>query len=168
MVQIGDSALAPVFNVLQRPNEWDRQIEADTGLTEIGKFRRDFWAHLANRRPEAPNLRPGHAGSYVRHWVEETDLYVIQYLSSNSVGVYLVGNVNESAGTVQPKVERYRSALKDALGCDLWDQNNRWWCGTRIDINSSDRGNWDRMADWLDEQRQGYERVLRSSPALTE
>ena len=42
VVRIGDSPLAPVFEVLERPNDWDRRVQ-DTAqtreLTKLGQFR---------------------------------------------------------------------------------------------------------------------------------
>lgn len=59
VVRIGNSQLAPVFNVLERPNEWNRKVKntASSGLTEVGKFRHDFWKHFAARHPDAPGVR---------------------------------------------------------------------------------------------------------------
>ena len=89
VVRIGDSPLAPVFEVLERPNDWDRRVQ-DTvqygELTELGKFRRDFWAHVSKRHPgEAP---AGYARSNVYHRVEEAGRRVCQYVAADSVGVY--------------------------------------------------------------------------------
>ena len=160
VVQIGNSALAPVFQVLERPNEWDRQIEADSGLTELGRFRRDFWAHFANRRPNSPGLKPGYATSYVPHRANEADLHVTQYLAQDRVGVYITGNRNETEADVRPRIEPFRSALQVALvDEELRDANNHW-CATHLMVDSTDRGNWDKMVDWLDDRRQVYERVL--------
>ena len=160
VVQIGNSALAPVFHVLERPNEWDRQIEADSGLTELGRFRRDFWAHFANRRPDSLGLRPGYANSYVPHQASEAGLHVTQYLAQDRVGVYITGNRNETEADVRPRIEPFRSALQDALADEELRSSNNHWCATRLMVDSTDRGNWDKMVDWLDDRRQVYERVL--------
>lgn len=52
----------------------------------------------------------------------------------------------------------------------MLDDNVEWqaWGPSFLKTDSRDRGNWDRMADWLHERRQLYERALReagSSPA---
>ena len=41
VVRIGDSPLAPVFEVIERPNEWDRKVGAITrsgSLSPLGQF----------------------------------------------------------------------------------------------------------------------------------
>lgn len=161
VVQIGASPLAPVFHVLERPNEWDRQIEADSGLTELGRFRRDFWAHFASRRPDALRLRLGYANSYVPHRSNEADLHVTQYLAQDRVGVYITGNRNETEADVRPRIEPFRSALKVALSDEELRSSNNHWCATHLLVDSTDRRNWDKMVDWLDDRRQVYERILR-------
>ena len=162
LVQIEDSPLAPVFTVLERPNAWLRP----SGLSESGRLHRDFWEHLSARRPDAPK-RSGYANSYMRHLVQEAKLNVTQYLTQSSAGVALQGVSGDMQENVQPKVERFRKALQHEFEGDRWDDGS-FLCGTNIKVDSRDRNNWDRMADWLDDTRQTYERVLRSSLAPTD
>ena len=167
VVRIGDSPLAPVFDVVERPNEWDRQVQQvsrEGELSKIGQFRRDFWAHFASRLPGAPGLRPGYADSNVRHRVDQADVYIAQYLASGDVGIYLVGNRNETLADASPRIDPYvpalRATLDDPSFRNVTSGGHR--CCTWLTIDSHDRGNWDQMVDWLDERRQTYERVLRS------
>ena len=41
--QIDDSAMAPHFNVVERPNEWARSIQVIEGLSETKKLQFEFW-----------------------------------------------------------------------------------------------------------------------------
>ena len=166
VVQIGDSQLAPVLNVLERPNEWERQVERVSGLSEIGKFRRDFWTHFSSRRPDSPRLSPGYMGSNVWHWIAEAELHVVQYLAQNSVGVYLRGAWGTTRPStwaqIKPYVEVLEGNIREAAPeADYAQDRGNQWCVTTLWVDSRDPSNWDQMADWLDEQRQVYERVLR-------
>ena len=165
VVRIEHSPLAPVFDVVERPNEWDRQVQDASRvgeLSEIGRFRRDFWAHLAARRPHAPGLRPGYASSNVWHSVDETQLWVVQFLAYNRVGVYLIGSSKEETrADVQARIEPFRGALGDALDGSRLRDGTDHWCISDFRVDSHDRSNWDRMVDWLDDRRQTYERVFR-------
>jgi len=109
VVRIGDSRRAPVFEILERPNEWERQAQ-NAGhhgeLSELAQFRRDFWAHYATRISDAPGLRPGYAGSNVWHRLDEVDVTMVQYLSKSSVGIYLI-NWGERMEDVAPRIEPY-------------------------------------------------------------
>lgn len=165
-VQIGDSLPAPVFEVLERPNEWDRQVMKTTerGLSEIGEFRRDFWEHYANRKPNAPLMRAGLALSNNTLWIEAAELHVSQYLAKDRVGVYIMGQWGEPMEDYAPRVEPYLEPLRKAFQGKTLMQTSKHMCVLRFPIDSRDGANWDRMADWLDETRQTYERVLQSSP----
>lgn len=165
VVRIGSSMPAPVFEVLERPNEWDREVQTtQEGLTELGRFRQEFWAHMAGQLPDAPGLRPGYAASYVSHPVKEIDVRVTQYLASDGVGVYINGRRGESVEDFRPRVEPYLQALTQALEVDALGE----YYTTRLNVDTRDRGNWDRMVDWLDERRRIYERVLQAEFASTE
>ncbi|MDE2903634.1 MAG: hypothetical protein OXP73_11475 [Chloroflexota bacterium] len=172
VVQIGDSQLAPVLNVLERPNEWDRQVERVSGLSDIAKFRRDFWTHFVSRRPDSPRLSPGYMGSNVWHWIEEAELYVVQYLAQNSVGVYLRGAWGTTKASTWPQLDPYvellEKRLREAEAEDGYVRDSgHHWCVTTLRVDSRDTDNWDQMADWLDKRRHVYEVVLRadSGPA---
>lgn len=164
VVRIGGSPLAPVFEVLERPNEWDRQVQQTSqqgGLSDRGRFRRDFWAHFSSRVPEAPGLRPRYAGSNVWHPIEEIKVNVVQFLAADRVGVYLIGNWGEPMVDAHDRVEPYAARLRKVLLDDVLTDSEHHRCLTELNIDSSDRSNWDRMADWLDDRRRTYERILR-------
>ncbi len=73
VVQIGDSQLAPVFEIVEQPNEWDRRIHAvareSSELSELGLFRREFWEYFFRNYPGEIELRKNHAASWVAHEV---------------------------------------------------------------------------------------------------
>lgn len=165
VVQIGKSQLAPVFNVLENPNKWNRQVKNAAGLTEVGKFRQDFWAHYAARHPDAPGVRAGYASSNIWHKLEEANLCVVQVLEQKSAGVYLIGSRwGRTHEDIWPRVERYVGELSRALADEplSYGKDHYYQCLTEFEIDSRDRGNWDRMADWLDDRRRTYEHVLCS------
>lgn len=164
VVRIGDSQLAPVFDVIERPNEWDRTVGAitrDGSLSPVGQFRRDFWAHFAKVLPDAPGPRPGYAASNVYYRVEPADLYISQYIAQREVGVYLSGKNGTRDDEVRDKIRLYKDALAKELGETA--KGSHSWTGLHIDSN--DRHNWDEMAQWLEDRRVIYERALLNGPA---
>jgi len=156
---------APVFDVIERPNEWDRtvgEITRSSSLSSVGQFRRDFWAHHAKVLPDAPGPRSGYAASNVDYWVEPADLYICQYLAKREVGVYLTGENGRGDPDVNNRLSQYTEALAKDLGKRARVSGSG---GTLLHIDSSDRSNWDEMAHWLEDQRAIYERVLLRGPA---
>ncbi len=162
VVQIGKSPLAPVFDVLERPNGWDRRVHETTRtgeLSELGQFRRAFWNHVASKYPG--EVKPNRAASWVSHYVKEASLGVTQYVSRNEVGVYLAGKRGEGTNSLRAKAEAHRATIEQELGVTGFGE----WCGTSLDVDMRDQGNWDRAAEWLHDQRLAYERVLRRKTA---
>lgn len=158
VVRIGKSPLAPVFEVLERPNEWDRRVQesARTGeLSDVGQFRRDFWNHLASKHPG--DVKPNRAVSWVSHYVKKAGLGVTLYLAYDAVGLYLTGKRGERTDALRAKADPYRVPLEQELDVGPLDE----WYGISLDLNMRDRTNWDRAAEWLHEKRLAYEGVLR-------
>ena len=171
VVQIGNSELAPVFEVLERPNKWDRQVQeaGQSGeLTEIGKLKRDFWAHLAERRPEAPKLRSGYAGANFWHSVEKTDFLAVQFVAYGQVGIYVSGLRDEARQNFLVRLHKFRSHFEDAFEGEDFSEEKNASCLLVLKIGSYDQRNWDEMADWLDEHRQKYVEILSGDSCATD
>ncbi len=165
VVRIGDSPLAPVFDVLEKPNEWDRRVHETarrTGLSDIGEFRREFWNHVASRHPKEVKLN--YAASNVYHEVEEAKVRISLYLYTGGVGVFLAsprGDDSDVSERVAPYLESLQKALKKHFPQEKFDLSKQG--GLKFEVNPQDRTNWDRMADWLHEKRDLYDRVLRET-----
>ena len=162
LARIGESPLAPIFEVRQGPNNWDRRVRnaAQHGkLKALGEFRRAFWTHVAERH--RGDVRPGFAGSNVVTHVEEADLRISRYVSQWGVGVYLTNNRNETDESVLSRIKPYLKPLREETkGRYLLDDE---WGSSLLEIDTRDRANWDRMADWLHDRLETYERVLRDT-----
>ena len=163
VVRIGDSPLAPVFEVLERPNDWDRRVQdtAKSGeLTKLGQFRRDFWAHVSKRHPGA--APPGCARSNVYGSVEGADRRFSLYLAWNGVGLFFPRERGESPEERTAAVELTVEWLRQETDDEIPDDGSSF-----LRVDSHDRSNWDRMADWLHDRRLLYERALREVGADT-
>lgn len=127
-------------------------------LSELGKFRQEFWNHVASRCRD-DHVTPGYAGSNVFRRVDEAGLRISQYLAQSGVGIYMVTShldAPDRERRVKPYVGRLRNALKDETMNEL---GSTW-----LEVDTQDRANWDRMADWLHYRCIIYERVLRETP----
>ena len=95
VVQIGDdsSIVAPLFEVVERPNDWRRQVQAvneiggNERLNNLRRFRGDFWQSYIARYPEDLQLRPNHIDSNV--YVEVGGVSVSLYIAQQRVGIFL-------------------------------------------------------------------------------
>ena len=165
-VKIGDSAVAPIFEVIEKPNEWDRQVKdivQKTVGTELGNFRQRFWNHVLQKYPE--DVKPDFRGSNMVHAVEESDLQISLYvLYDKGVGIYLrtcPGNHSDELSQISNYLEPLRKALAERSQQDSLELSD--YGGTSLKIDSQNEANWDSMADWLHEKKTIYEDVLRNS-----
>ena len=132
-------------------------------LSRLGQFRRDFWAHFLKVLPDAPGPPSGYAASNVYYLVERADLRICQYLAQGHVGMYLTGTTGRGDADVKKRIAQYTDALAKELG----EGAKVFGSGTTVlDIDSNDRNNWDKMAQWLEDRRAIYERVLLSGPSV--
>ena len=167
VVQIADSPLVPLFEVLERPSAWDRTVrttvESDT--SERTQFRLDFWTDYARRHPN-DGVSAGHKLSAFWVWIESAELYLSAYVAQRGVGVWVRGRHGEASEAVRARIQRWEQGLRDALDVEI-GRGTSWgsYAQSRYRIDATDRGNWPTMADWLHAKIGDYRRVLESSPA---
>lgn len=165
VVQIADSPLVPLFEALERPSQWDRSLRESikSGLSQTGKFRRDFWACFSNRYP-GDGISEGHAGSTAWIPVESTELNISAYITKSGVGVCLRGAFGEQHNAVLARIQRYEDALRDELDVTIGEGTN-WgtYAYSTFNMDSRDRENWPAMTDWLHDKISDYRRILESN-----
>lgn len=166
VVRIADSPFAPLFEVIERPNNWDRRVaekrrETEGDRTETGQFRLDFWTHFCARFPAY-----GPAGAASSLWVPlpGTDAILVQYLAKDRVGVF----VRPSRGGSTDALTDDLAPHLDQLAAELATGHPDRLPYTQLTIDTHDRANWDLMAGWLDERTRAYQaafaRALQGVP----
>lgn len=92
-----------------------------------------------------------------------TDAVLVQYIARSAVGIFVRpprgGAMEDMGRELGPWLQR----LSEELGAPPGGQTS--FLSRSLSIDTHDRANWDRMADWLDERTHAYqaafERVLR-------
>lgn len=158
VVRIEDSPMVPIFDVLERPNEWDRQVQgASSGLSELGKFCREFWGYYAERHPE-DGVRSGHASTNVYYEIEEAGLRISQYLAraSKGVGIYIALHTRDGKPKEEVREMRrgYEALVRKALNVE--DDSEVGF----LSLDPSERSNWEEIADWLHDRLGVYRNAL--------
>ena len=161
VVRIGNdesSPVSPVFEVLEKPNEWDRRI-TDTkneALNELQKFRHDFWQSYAQEYPEDIQLRPNHIGANVFH--DMSGLVVSQYLAQREIGVYIQ---KENRRYTDEDRELARIYEEKLVGQSIADGQNSQHISASLQVKSRDPDNWPQMRKWLHETLEKFREVLQ-------
>ena len=172
VVRIAESPLVPVFEVLERPSAWDRHLRAtfERDTSKRTQFRHEFWTHYAELYPH-DGVSTGHKTSSFWMWIESAELNLSAYVAQNSVGVWLRGKMGEPAAEVRQRIQRWEQSLRSELGVEI-GEGTSWgsYANSSYRVDSTDRGNWRDMADWLHSKLGDYRRVLETilAPSVAE
>ena len=150
-VRIGDSAIAPLFDVIERPNDWERSLQSAarerSGASELNAFWRTWWTHYLSRYPNEGER----AYALSVRWIPipGTALYVSQYIAEDAVGVYLRGDRGVARSDTVALLEPLIPKLEDRLGAPLGAGSKPFLFAQKFPVATRDPANWDRMADWM-------------------
>jgi hypothetical protein len=164
VVQIADSPLAPLFEVLERPNGWDRQLQEvareSSELSELGAFRKAFWSHFVARHPASATYGPASADSVRWRPADGTGTVVVQYLAQQNVGVFVRGPRGAAGEGVEDEIRPVAGVLEKRLGVPMSGSRNGGLFNQTFRIDSRSEANWDAMSDWLVSKADEYEAAL--------
>lgn len=154
-VRIGDvpAPVAPLFEVLERPNDWDRRVkeavEARVGSRrpDLRPLRRDFWNFYAERYPD-DDTPPDHSRHEAEHSIG--GVFVFQTLSQDGVNVHVPQFHRDYDDEAKGLAQKYKAAVDRELG-----SRPRFFS-----MDAWNRDNWTQMADWLHERLTEFRRII--------
>jgi hypothetical protein len=165
VVQIGNSPLAPVFDVLIKPNRWEKRLQSvareSQDLSPIGQLRKAFWEHYLLQYPE--DGRDGVAGAYSNRWrtVRPAGLVISYYWSVKSVGLFVRGLRGMDSHAVFDILAPHQQLIEEKLGVRMGSEDSEVFLGLELFADTKDPAEWDRLARWLHDKTAHYESVLR-------
>ena len=175
VVRIGDSPLVPIFDVRERPSEWDRQIRAvsrrgsDSQLTQ---WRSGFWSYYVERYPN-DGVPKNRRSSNVYHYVASADLRISQFISMEGVGIFVNGRQRgEQPDSWLARARPYGPALVNALGIEPGqtpvefspEYDGSYFAHLWYAMQTPDSDTWSDAADLLHNLLMIYRRVLENTP----
>lgn len=164
LVRIGDSVPAAIFEVLERPNEWDRRLQsaAQEKTSEISQFRKDYWEAYRARYPEDIAWNVPRVGS--NWWWELTDLQLVLsiYVSVDGVGLFVRGPLDVPPEETHQRLEPHREALENRLGLPMGYPSKPHLFSAFRKTDMRERSNWTEATAWMHEKAHFYANTLRS------
>lgn len=150
--RIGDSQMAPKFEVLERPNDWVREVRPahpSGELSEVQQFRQDFWEFHNQEYPgDLPRWFPGYRNSNV--FINIDGLVVSLFLFSWGQGNYLRWSSNRH----DPETSRRHIYVVDRFGEDQRVLTRE---------HCQNRENWGEMAAWFHDALERYRKLIAES-----
>lgn len=164
VVRIGDSALAPIFDVVVRPNNWERRLQhlnpTREGKTELSQRRNEFWQAFVERVPNELE-RSGSAQFTSNRWriVENAPVIISMYLSADSIGIFIRAPHNGSHEEMRELVVSNADLLSAKLGVPMGN-HDKYFFVDAIKGNYTEASQRNKLIDWLAEKADLYEKVL--------
>jgi hypothetical protein len=161
-VRIGDSPIAPVFEVLERPNEWERAVHraAQNEVSEQGLLRQEFWRHYLNLFPAELAFGEANAANSRWHTMSECNLIVGQFLSTTRIGVYIRGLRNADSIEVYDRLLGKKDTLEEQTSVKLLPNRDGRFLLLERDDSLADQSRWDELSQWLYQVTKRYEQML--------
>ena len=160
-VRIDDSPIAPLFEIVAKPNDWDRQIQKQvrsTGeLSELSKWRLRFWEHLLTRHPEQEEWDGRSATS--SHWrqVPNTDIWVSIYISKKEVGLFVRGWRSTDREDIFRQLEPHQEVLEKSLGIPIGNGGKSgYFFSQKSTGDLTYESCWSEKVDWLHQMQYLY------------
>jgi len=165
VVQIGGSPIAPVLDVIERPNGWERRIQERArnaqALTNAGEFRRNFWTHFLSKFP-TESVHGRATADHSRWRMPPIDGFIVaQYLAKDGVGVFIRGGRGVASEETESRLINHKDKLSGRLSAPM-GRNNLFFL-KKLSIDTSDPANWDRMSSWLHETANQYTIALSTA-----
>lgn len=164
VVRIGKSPMVPMFDVVERPNDWERSLQTQAkeqrATGSLTEFRRSFWTRYVERHPSE-----GVATSGSNRWrqVAGMDLLISMWVSADTVGLFVRGKFGVPAETTAARLAPHAVQISQASGAPFNETSNNFFFLKRLDIDNSNDKNWDRATDWLKAEADRYEAALKTT-----
>ncbi|WP_017711711.1 hypothetical protein [Prochlorothrix hollandica] len=164
-VRIGDSQIAPVFEIMIRPNHWERKLHAiaqeTRQMSSIGQFRKAFWTYYVNRFPDEQARGQADANSSRWRMLAKIGLVVTIYLAQAEVGVFIRGPRGVASTEVYEQLLPYRERLQAATGAEPGPPDRGHYFVSTLKGKSSDQSQWEHLTDWLHTTANAYTALLQ-------
>ena len=155
VVRIADSPLAPIFEVIAKPNNWERQVrdERTGSRAENVKRYREFWTHYARRYPgDGVKANHGLANAWISPRNEAPTISLAFSYASRHAGIFFTTQPQRgfSQDALDEWLDKHRSIISDRLGRQAHWKN----------FDTHSRENWDAICDWLHEKLEQYLSII--------
>ena len=165
-VQIDDSSIAPMFEIVAKPNSWDRKIKNKVRTvgeqSELSKWRFAFWQKLIEMYPDQENYESLKSTSSRWRKVPNSNFVVSIYLAKKNVGIFIRGIRNADSDDVYKQLEPHQDILEKDLGSSIGegDKNRGVFFHQKSDGDLTNNINWEDKVNWLTKMQDLYVSTL--------
>lgn len=168
VVRIGESPFAPIFEIAEQPNGWDRQVKKTAATAMEGSayydIKQAFWNAFLEQHPELEDLgvKPWrYSNNYISVGdVPRADLSI--FLARHQSGIYLRSGRGEPPEPLSAVLEPHRENLEQSLGAKLGPSGRGgYFLLQTFPKGHEEAESWPEIIRWM------YERVTSYRAELT-
>jgi hypothetical protein len=174
--RIGDSAPAPKFNVVSKPNDWSKAVSevahslASGALSPTKQQQQRYWAALGEHLlRKSKSIRPQKA--LPQHWtnfsIGRSGMNIAATINTvkNRIGVELWisnGSAKEQFSSLKGKKDEIESRMQEHLEWQgLPDSKGARIVVYKTDVDPTDESGWPEQHEWLVKQIEKFNTVFR-------
>jgi hypothetical protein len=163
IVQIGSSPLAPLFEVVEKPNAWERRQQSSARaakqLGEVGQKRSRFWTQFFNSYEK--HSGDGGTGGHSTQWKRWRGgkLIIAYYVAKEGVGVFLRGDSGVTTDEIGEYLGPYRDELEKRLEARFGPVDGHFF-GKRFPCDYSNDSDFQSAAEWINFEITRYAEIL--------
>jgi hypothetical protein len=176
--RIGESAIAPKFNVISKPNDWTKGKAANVGgvtrenLTSTEELKLEYWQsfkdYVLDQKTDIRTSKPS-----IKHWMDfrlgTSRAHTVAAFNTRNgdLGVCLwIGNSKDRLAVFN-LLENERDAIEKEIGCELEWEERPEWKSSRIslgnpDLDPKDRDSWQEQHKWMLDNLEKFNEVFGS------
>ncbi len=164
VVRIGNSPYAPIFEVVEKPDDWARSVQRRTqpGRSALSQKRADFWHGLLQAHPELVDygLKPG-AVANITLPTPLPNVVLGLYVAARTCGIYFRRSSNKAAAEVDALLQPGLAGLSGRLGVDFNSEAEPdWYLTDTIAHPINDQDNWPTIWNWMAERIKAYSAAI--------
>ena len=168
VVRIGDSPYAPVFEVVEKPNDWERDIKqkASSEGSSYYDVKQEFWTQLLSKHPGLSDLgfKPWRYSNNYINVHESPVIQVAAYLARHESGLFVRSGWGEPAEPVRALLDPHRDALESQLDATYGPHGRGdWLLLKKRPEGHEETGAWPSLIDWMHDNLLRYRTALATT-----
>ncbi|WP_223426853.1 hypothetical protein [Tateyamaria pelophila] len=169
VVRIGGSPYAPIFEIVEKPNDWNREVQqkAKSEGAAYYDIKEKFWTALLQKHPELEELGIKswrYANNYIT-LVEEPRIELSLWVGKIKSGVFVRSGWGESVEPVKGYLKPHGVSLEAALGAPLGPSGRgNHFLGKDFPKGHEQDGDWSEIMDWMREAVSDYCDAIMAIP----
>lgn len=174
--RIGDSPVAPKFNVVSKPNDWSKSVAAakknieEGDLSPLRQLQLKYWTEveeLIRKSPSPVNAVKPLAQSWMNHSIGKSGVSLTLSMNSRERRVRVaIALLNHSAKSRFSELARYREEIESRTGGPLvWysiPENKEARISLDLEnVDIDDESDWSRQHQWLAETAGRFHSIFK-------